>query len=137
MKPGLDASQEYFASGATESEDDPLAAGGKVTVISSPREYKDLVGDPDSMVVVDFVAPHCGKCRQMMPYVNELSEEYPGVKFAKFDTTEEGLSELSAELGIEALPAFRFFKGGKEVQDPVLGYKKKMLKEAVKALSGS
>lgn len=35
------------------------------------------------------VAPHCGKCRQMMPFVKELSEEFPEVTFAKFDTTGE------------------------------------------------
>ncbi|CAN0509922.1 unnamed protein product, partial [Discosporangium mesarthrocarpum] len=51
--------------------------------------------------------------------------------------SEESLTELSASLGIEALPAFHFFSGGKEVREPLLGYKKRMLKEAVEELSKS
>eukprot|EP00904_Undaria_pinnatifida_P009004 jgi/Undpi1/5233/HiC_scaffold_2.g00514.m1 len=132
MKPGLDASMEYFSSGATESEEDPLQAGDKMVVIGSPKEFKDVTSE--SMAVVDFVAPHCGKCRQMMPFVKDLSEEFGEITFAKFDTTEESLSELSADLGVQALPAFRFYKGGKEVMEPVIGYKKKLLRTAVEKL---
>lgn len=44
------------------------------------------------------------------------------------------MSELSADLGVQALPAFRFFKGGKEVMEPVIGYKKKLLRTAVEKL---
>lgn len=29
--------------------------------------------------------------------------------------TEEALTDISAELGVEAIPAFRFYKAGKEV----------------------
>lgn len=49
-------------------------------------------------------------------------------------TSEEALSELSADLGVEALPAFRFYREGKEVVEPVMGYKKKQLRAAVKDL---
>ena len=48
--------------------------------------------------------------------------------------SEESLSELSADLGVQALPAFRFYKGGKEVMEPVIGYKKKLLRTAVEKL---
>ncbi|CAM9759091.1 unnamed protein product [Ascophyllum nodosum] len=132
MKPGLDASMEYFSSGATESGDDPLQAGDKMVVIHTSKEFKDVT--EEAMAVIDFVAPHCGKCRQIMPFVNELSEEFPEVTFAKFDITDEALAELSADLGVEAIPAFRFFKGGKEVLEPVTGYKKKLLRAAVEDL---
>ncbi|CAN0083015.1 unnamed protein product [Hapterophycus canaliculatus] len=70
----------------------------------------------------------------MMPFVKDLSEEFPEITFAKFDTTEEAISELSADLGVEALPAFRFYSKGQEVVDPVMGYKKKQLRAAVEAL---
>ncbi|CBJ27588.1 2-cys peroxiredoxin [Ectocarpus siliculosus] len=132
MKPGLDASMEYFSSGATESEEDPLEAGDKMVVINSPNDFKDVTSE--ALAVVDFVAPHCGKCRQMMPFVKELSEEFPEVTFAKFDTTEEAISELSTDLGVEALPAFRFYRKGEEVVEPVMGYKKKKLRAAVEEL---
>lgn len=47
---------------------------------------------------------------------------------------DEALAELSADLGVQAIPAFRFFKGGKEVLEPVTGYKKKLLRAAVEDL---
>lgn len=51
-----------------------------------------------------------------------------------FSPSEEAISELSADLGVEALPAFRFYKEGEEVVDPVMGYKKKQLRAAVESL---
>jgi len=130
-----DGSLDYFGSGATEESDaeDPLAAGDKVLTIATPQEYQDLV--KKDRVVVDFAAPWCGKCRQIMPEVTKLSEEFPNVTFAKFDTTEDALVELSAELGVKALPAFHFFHGGKAAATPVIGYKKKLLREQVEALA--
>jgi hypothetical protein len=56
--------------------------------------------------------------------------------FAKFDTTQENLESLSGKLGVKALPAFKFYKGGKEVHAEVTGYKKKPLEDAVKQLAG-
>lgn len=86
-------------------------------------------------MVVDFFAPWCGKCRMLAPYVDELQAAHPGITFAKFDTTHEALEGFAGELGVKALPAFRFFKGGKEVVPQVAGYKKKPLGEAVEALA--
>lgn len=51
MKPGLDASMEYFSSGATESEEDPLQAGDKMVVINSPKEFEDVTSE--ALAVVD------------------------------------------------------------------------------------
>lgn len=51
MKPGLDASMEYFSSGATESEEDPLQPGDKMVAITSPKDFKDVTSE--SLSVVD------------------------------------------------------------------------------------
>ncbi|CAN0370073.1 unnamed protein product [Scytosiphon promiscuus] len=56
-----------------------------MVVINSTKDYEHVTSE--TLAVVDFVAPHCGKCRQMMPFVKELSEEFPEITFAKFDTT--------------------------------------------------
>lgn len=40
-------------------------------------------------------------------------------------------------MGVQAIPAFRFFKAGKEVAEPVIGYKKKLLRAAVEDLQKS
>mmetsp|Transcript_3009 Transcript_3009/g.4375 ORF Transcript_3009/g.4375 Transcript_3009/m.4375 type:complete len:379 (+) Transcript_3009:156-1292(+) len=136
MIPDPEGSLAYFETGATEDPDaeDPLAAGEGVVVLRSPQDYYDVI--KEERVVVDFVAPWCGKCRQIMPFVNKLAAGHPGVTFAKFDTTEAALSELSAELGVKALPAFRFFKNGQPSGEVVVGYKKKPLQDAVEKLAG-
>lgn len=51
MKPGLDASMEYFSSGATEGEEDPLAPGDKMVVIDSPKDFEHVTSK--SLAVVD------------------------------------------------------------------------------------
>jgi alkyl hydroperoxide reductase subunit AhpC len=122
-----DGSMAYFET-LQEHEDDFAA---KLMPIKSKEDYEALIasGKP---VVVDVMAPWCGKCRQIAPFVDSLIDAHPEVTFAKLDTTE--LEALSKELGVEGLPAFKFFKGGKEVVSEVIGYKKKPLEDAVKKL---
>ncbi|KAF8063083.1 PRDX1 [Scenedesmus sp. PABB004] len=117
------------------------AAGGEefgagLTPINSRREFEALVSGP-APVVVDFMAPWCGKCRMIAPFVDELAAKHPDMVFAKFDTSLEQLEPLSAELNVKALPVFRFFKGGEEVVPEVVGYKKKPLEAAVERLAAA
>lgn len=80
---------------------------------------------------------HAMSC--MSCHVNNVF--YPAVaasscQMFKFDTTAAPLEALSAELGVKALPAFKFYRGGKEAETQVLGYKKAPLEEAVRKLAG-
>jgi thioredoxin 1 len=84
---------------------------------------------------IDFMAGWCGKCRMISPTVEALQKEYPGVRFYKFDTSDPALESLAADLGVAALPAFKFYSQGKEVQTEVVGYKKRPLQDAVAALA--
>ena len=43
-----------------------------MVVIKTAQDYREVLQEPKA--VIDFVAPWCGKCRQIMPLVNELSE---------------------------------------------------------------
>ena len=63
-----------------------------------------------------------------------MQGQNPEVIFAKFDTSEDALEKLAEELKIQTLPNFKFYKGGKEVLDQVIGYKKKPLAQAVESL---
>ena len=64
-----------------------------------------------------------------------LQEKYPGVAFAKADTTAESIEPLIDELGVKILPTFKFYAGGKEVAQPISGYKKGPLEDAIKQLA--
>lgn len=64
-----------------------------------------------------------------------MQEKYSGVTFAKADTTSENIEPLLQEHGIKILPTFKFFAGGKEVAQPISGYKKGPLEDAIRQLS--
>jgi peroxiredoxin (alkyl hydroperoxide reductase subunit C) len=127
-------SLEYFESANKEAAGAADEFGANLTPIKSRRDFEQLIKG-DKPVVVDFMAGWCGKCRMIAPFVDELAEKHPGLVFAKFDTSEEKLEPLSAELQVKALPVFKFYKDGREVVQQVVGYKKKPLEAAVEQLA--
>ncbi|CAG9461597.1 unnamed protein product [Pedinophyceae sp. YPF-701] len=132
MEADPEGSQKYFSS--VHGDEDAKSGGEKLKPLRTEAEYKALTS-ASGVNVVEFMAPWCGKCRQLAPFVDKLAEKYPTMTFAKVDTTDGPMEGFSEEMGVKAMPYFKFFKDGKDLDMDITGYKKKLLEDTVDKLA--
>lgn len=93
------------------------------------KELDELV-ETGAKVVCDFFATWCGPCRMLSPIMEELSEEFEGVVFAKVDVDKNG--DLAASLNVFSIPDVFVFADG-ETKAHNLGFlPKEQMKEFLK-----
>lgn len=82
------------------------------------EEFGDLISKNEN-VIVDLWATWCAPCKAIEPVIEDLAEKYEGeIVFAKMNIEEN--SKTPSNYGIQAIPAFLFFRDG-EVVDQVKG----------------
>ena len=78
-----------------------------------PDEFYAFV-KTHSLVFVDYYAPWCGPCRQMMPVIDLLQSEYKNsVNIIKVNV--DASSKLVKELKVSGVPYFVLYKNGEVV----------------------
>lgn len=79
-------------------------------------EYEELARliESGKPVFIDFYAPWCGPCRQMMPMVDELKIKYHG-KINIIKVNVDASKKLVKEMKIQGVPYLALYNNGKAV----------------------
>ena len=120
FKGGKDPLKDHTLKGADESKLRATITTILCSVVTMPVhelntkvEFDEaLKNSGGKLVVVDFSATWCGPCKMIGPKFLAMSNEFTDVLFYKVDVD---LNDETAEAcGIQAMPTFLFFKGGKD-----------------------
>jgi len=69
-----------------------------------------------SPVIVDYWGEKCEPCRNLMPDVEKLADQYKeGIKFCKLNTTQN--RRLAISQRVLGLPTFIVYQGGEKVKE--------------------
>ena len=81
--------------------------------------FKEVVLDSKTPVLVDFWAVWCGPCRTIGPIVDELHDELDGQAVIGKVNVDEN-SDTPVKYGVRNIPTLLVFKNG-EVVDKIVG----------------
>ena len=98
-------------------------------VVEITQQNFDEISGSKKPVILDINATWCNPCRMMNPVIDELSDEYPNVLFAKIDYDSQ--PDLVKKYKVTSLPTILFIKAGQT--EPVMRNTGFMDKKAFKA----
>ncbi|NJM90000.1 MAG: thioredoxin fold domain-containing protein [Hydrococcus sp. RU_2_2] len=93
------------------------------TFYTGKAAWQILMQSSDKLIIVKFVAPHCGSCITLKPVLEQLATEYADrLHLVEIDMVEE--TELAIALGIRNAPTVVLFQQQQE-QARIAGLKPK------------
>ncbi len=87
-------------------------------IILTKENFDEVVGNSETLCLVDFWADWCGPCRMLGPVIDELAHDYEGkVKVCKVNIDEQ--AELAMRFKIMTIPTVLLMKNGEMVDRSV------------------
>ena len=94
--------------------------GGNAQSVHSKAEFDSVLAKAKSdgaVVVADFYATWCPPCRAAAPKFARWSEEFASTVFIKVDV--DKARDVATSQAIQAMPTFKFYKGGAKIDELV------------------
>ena len=94
--------------------------GGNAQSVHSKAEFDSVLAKAKSdgaVVVADFYATWCPPCRAAAPKFARWSEECASTVFIKVDV--DKARDVATSQAIQAMPTFKFYKGGAKIDELV------------------
>jgi thioredoxin 1 len=84
--------------------------------MSNVENYESIINysnqNKDQLVIIDFKASWCGPCKMIHPFIMELQEQYPNIRFFEVDVDDSNHEETVSIFNITAMPTFVYMKNG-------------------------
>lgn len=88
----------------------PKQTQGRV-LHADAENFREIVLEADTPVLVDFYADWCGPCRLLAPVLEELAREKPDARVVKVNI--DHAPELAQHYRVSSIPTVLVFKDGK------------------------
>jgi thioredoxin 1 len=98
-----------------------------VHTIESKEEFDEELNTWPGLLIIKFEAEWCGPCKEIAPFVHDLAQNHPLVRFLKVDTDEN--EELMHRYKVSSLPFFLFVKSGYEIDRVIGGNRQQLIKK--------
>lgn len=110
------ASISTLSPSTTNADNQSVLTPGHVIEITTPEQF-DLVCEQAShskaLMVVDFMAKWCRKCKYLLPRMRKLADKHPDVCFCTVDVN--AVARLPRQFSIAKMPTFIFIRDGAPV----------------------